>query len=102
MIPLEGPFSERDFDRRVFDIWLRLERGYGEVTRATDDRFRRDERGLRFDVAVPGYGLPIEGTMVFIEAYRRARLGWELVAMDTTTTESRAPQAGRPTTGTMA
>lgn len=79
MIALEGPFPERDFNQRSIDLWVRLERTYGDVTRATDDRFDPDERRLRFEVALPGFGLPLESTMVFIEDYRSTRRGWELV-----------------------
>lgn len=82
MIPLEGPLSERDFNRRALDVWLRLEREYGEVTRAADERPAPERRRLHFQVELPGFGFSLDGTMTFVERYRRTRLGWELVAYE--------------------
>ncbi len=80
MIPLDGPFSERDFNRRALNVWLRLEREYGEVPRATDERPTRERRRLHFQVELPGFGFPPHGTMTFVERYRRTPRGWGLVA----------------------
>ena len=51
------------------------------MTRATD-LLDGDERRLWLQVAVPGFGLPLEGTMVFIERYQRAGGRWRLAGYE--------------------
>lgn len=41
---------------------------------------------FEFHVAVPGFGMPLEATLVFIERYMRVRRGWELVENPPATT----------------
>lgn len=58
-------------------MWQRLER-LGEVTRATDDELANGRRLLHLEVALPGWGLTTEATLVFVERHVRRGGGWEL------------------------
>lgn len=76
MRPLSGELTEQGFYNRRIELWQRLDR-VGEVMRATDGALTHG-RLLRLDVALPGWGLPIEASLVFIERYVRGRGGWEM------------------------
>lgn len=79
MRPLGRTLADQAFHQRTVEVWSRLERSYGDVVRARDEVPRGPRRLLEFHVAVPGFGMPLEATLVFIERYRRVRRGWELV-----------------------
>lgn len=74
--PVASRLSDHRFSQRRIALWQRLET-FGEVTRATDDELARGRR-LHLQVALPGWGLPLEATLVFVERYARRRGGWEL------------------------
>ena len=76
MRPLTARLTGHGFQQRRIGLWQRLER-VGEVTRATDDESAHGRR-LHLEVALPGWGLAAEATLVFIERYVRRGDGWEL------------------------
>ena len=69
--------TEREFEQRRQRIWKTLAGRYGEVTRTTD-LTEAAARRMQFDVALPGYGVGSDATMVFVERWRRVRDGWRL------------------------
>lgn len=75
MIP---PHTDRDFELRKHRIWKVLAGTYGEVMQALDLRDARIRR-LRFEVALPGYALATEATMVFVERWHQAGGEWRRV-----------------------
>lgn len=76
-MPFAPPLSDRGFEHRLSAIQGTLS-GWGEVLPWEDER-RASSRGLRVRVALPGYDLPLQATMVFVERYRRAGARWDLV-----------------------
>ncbi len=76
MRPLSARLTDHGFHQRRIELWQRLDR-LGEVTRATDDELARGRR-LHLEVALPGWGLMLEATLVLIERYVRRGGGWEL------------------------
>lgn len=77
MRPLSSGLTDHQFHQRRIELWPRLET-IGEVTRATEDVLPPRRRLLRIEVALPGWGLPRDGTLVFIERYVRSTDVWEL------------------------
>ena len=77
MRPLPARLTDHQFHQRRTDLWSRLERS-GDVTRATDDVLGSGRRLLHLEVTLPGWGLPAEARLVFVERYARRRGGWEL------------------------
>ena len=76
MRPLPVRLTDHRFHQRQAELWSRLERA-GDVTRATDDVLS-GRRLLSLEVALPGWGLPVEARLVFVERYVRRQGGWEL------------------------
>ncbi len=76
MRPLAAKLTDHGFQQRRIGLWQRLER-LGEVTRATDDEVAHGRR-LHLEVALPGWDLAAEATLVFIERYVLRGGGWEL------------------------
>jgi hypothetical protein len=77
--PLSSGLTDHELHQRRIELWSRLET-IGEVTRATDDVLPRGRRLLRIEVALPGWGLPLDGTLVFIERSTRSGDVWELTS----------------------
>lgn len=77
MRPPGGALTDHQFHQRRIELWSRLGT-IGEVTRATDDLLQRGRRLLRIEVALPGWGLPKDGRLAFIERYVRSTDVWEL------------------------
>lgn len=92
MRELEPTLTDHAFAQRAIELWSRLDRTVGEVTRAIDDVRQsvvdvgalgsargRELRLLEFHLAMPGFGLPPEATLALIERYTRVHRGWTLL-----------------------
>lgn len=74
----ERILGDHAFAQRAIELWSRLERSHGEVTRAADERLGGRRRLLEYHVSVPGFGSLPEATLVLIERYQRVSGGWAL------------------------
>lgn len=77
MRPLPARLTSHRLHQRRVEVWSRLERS-GDIARATDDVLGSGHRVLRFELALPGWDLPVEATLVFVEWYLPRAEGWEL------------------------
>ena len=72
----EPALTPHKLQQRMHEVWKVLAGRHGQVADASHEALRDGRRRIEFQVEVPGYGLPVQATMVFVEHWRKTRGAW--------------------------